>query len=207
MCFFNLSEEAYLGQHELSPLWKLWFAGKVPFKNSLNSHRESICKMLQLLTYRFIGESHELPQLSWIVLIGTKWAFLQRENCNYRLYSFPTLTQFSYWINLLQAAASNINSFLQRDTCLYSTQLNRNIWSNSMLTPPWKLWFAGTILSKANSILTVNNVLHAPASNTVAFLSRYTCVSSTQLNRPIWNNISFPPPWKRWFAGSIPFQN
>jgi hypothetical protein len=52
-------------------------------------------------------------------------------------------------------------------------------------------------LSKTDSILTVDNVLYAPASNTVAFLSRYTCVSSTQINRPIWSNISLRPPGKR----------
>jgi hypothetical protein len=34
------------------------------------------------------------------------------------------------------------------------------------------------------SILTGKNVVGAPVSNTDAFLSRDTCVSSTQLNRP-----------------------
>jgi hypothetical protein len=34
------------------------------------------------------------------------------------------------------------------------------------------------------------NVLDAPASKTDAFLSRDTCVSSTQLNIHIWNKMS-----------------
>jgi hypothetical protein len=38
-----------------------------------------------------------------------------------------------------------------------------------------------------------NNVLDAPASTTHEFLSRDTCVSSTQLNRSIWNYMSFTP--------------
>jgi hypothetical protein len=38
-------------------------------------------------------------------------------------------------------------------------------------------------LSKTNSIFIGNNVLDAPASNTVGFLSRDKYVSSTQLNR------------------------
>jgi hypothetical protein len=34
------------------------------------------------------------------------------------------------------------------------------------------------------------NVQDAPASNTGGFLSRDTCVSSIQVNRPIWNKVS-----------------
>jgi hypothetical protein len=33
-------------------------------------------------------------------------------------------------------------------------------------------------------------VLHAVASNTDGFLLRATCVSSTQLDRPTWNNVA-----------------
>jgi hypothetical protein len=39
-------------------------------------------------------------------------------------------------------------------------------------------------------------MLYAPASNTDIFLLGDTCVSSTQLNRPIWNNESLAPPGK-----------
>jgi hypothetical protein len=39
-----------------------------------------------------------------------------------------------------------------------------------------------------------NNVLDDPASNTVGFLSRDTCVSSAQLKKPIWNKQSLSPP-------------
>jgi hypothetical protein len=38
-----------------------------------------------------------------------------------------------------------------------------------------------------------NNRLHAPDSNIGAFLFRVTCVSSTQLNRSIWNKCVFLP--------------
>jgi hypothetical protein len=41
-----------------------------------------------------------------------------------------------------------------------------------------------------------NNVLGAPASKTDGFLSRDTCVSSTQLNMPTWNEDSLFPPFK-----------
>jgi hypothetical protein len=38
-----------------------------------------------------------------------------------------------------------------------------------------------------------NKVLDALASNLDGFLSRDTCVSSTQLNRAIWNKLMFLP--------------
>jgi hypothetical protein len=41
-----------------------------------------------------------------------------------------------------------------------------------------------------------NKVLDATACKTDGFLSRETCLSSTYLNRPIWNIMSLSPPWK-----------
>jgi hypothetical protein len=49
-------------------------------------------------------------------------------------------------------------------------------------------------LSKSNSVLKENNVLDAPPSNIDGFLSRDTCVSSTQQIRPIWIIVSHSPP-------------
>jgi hypothetical protein len=46
-------------------------------------------------------------------------------------------------------------------------------------------------LSKAHSSLTGKYVLDAPAFNTDGFLSRYTCISSTLLNSPIWKKWAF----------------
>jgi hypothetical protein len=47
-----------------------------------------------------------------------------------------------------------------------------------------------------------NNVLHTPVCNIDGFLYRDTCVSSTDLNRPIWSKQILSPPK---VAGSIPF--
>jgi hypothetical protein len=95
---------------------------------------------------------------------------------------------------VLQAAASNINSFLQRDTCLSLIQLKKLLLiATGGLLHLENCDLQEVFLSKTNTILTVNNELHAPATNTVAFLSRYPCLSSTQLNRPFWGNISLPP--------------
>jgi hypothetical protein len=47
---------------------------------------------------------------------------------------------------------------------------------------------------KLTEFLQVNNVPHDPSSNIHAFLSKDTCVSSAQLNRPIWNKMCISPP-------------
>jgi hypothetical protein len=46
-------------------------------------------------------------------------------------YSFQKLTQFSQGNNVLDAPPSNIDVFLLKYTCLYSTQLSRPIWKKS----------------------------------------------------------------------------
>jgi hypothetical protein len=60
---------------------------------------------------------------------------------------------------------------------------------------------------KVNEFSLGNNVLDAPVSNTDGFLSRDTCISSTYLNKPIWNKMSLSPPGKVSFADSILFKN
>jgi hypothetical protein len=49
---------------------------------------------------------------------------------------------------------------------------------------------------KLNQISQGNKVRDAAASNLDGFLLRDICVSSTQVNRPIWNSLSISPPWK-----------
>jgi hypothetical protein len=46
-------------------------------------------------------------------------------------------------------------------------------------------------LSKRTQFSQGNNVVDAAASNRDRFLSQDICVSSTQLKRPIWNNIAY----------------
>jgi hypothetical protein len=52
-----------------------------------------------------------------------------------------------------------------------------------------------------------NNVLDDPASSTDDFRSIDTDISSTMLNRPIWNNENLSPERKSEDAGSIIFTN
>jgi hypothetical protein len=51
------------------------------------------------------------------------------------------------------------------------------------------------------------NVLDAPASTSDGGLWTDTCVSSTQLNKPIWNKHSLSPLLKPHLAESILFKN
>jgi hypothetical protein len=60
---------------------------------------------------------------------------------------------------------------------------------------------------KLTEISPGNNLVDALASMTDAILWRGTCVSSTQLNRPIWNKESLPPQGIFSVAGCIPFKN
>jgi hypothetical protein len=62
-------------------------------------------------------------------------------------------------------------------------------------------------LSKLTQFSQGNNFLDATASNTNEFLFRDKGVSSTQLNRPIWNKDNLSPSWVTDFSGSIPSKN
>jgi hypothetical protein len=53
-----------------------------------------------------------------------------------REYFFQKISQFSHGNNMLDARASNTDSFLSRDTCVLSTPLNRHIWKKMRLYPP-----------------------------------------------------------------------
>jgi hypothetical protein len=124
----------------------------------------------------FFWEIHVLLQLSWIVLPGTKWAFLTLENLIGRQSFFQKQTHFWQKNNTLDAPPANVRGFLTRDTCVSSSQLNIPIWSKHRLsqreTPMWQEVF----LWKTSSIPTGNNVLDAPASNIVGLFCRYKCV-------------------------------
>ena len=98
--------------------------------------------------------------------------------------------------------------FSLEDTCISSTQLNRRVSSQQSICPPWNTYSSEkSSFQKTTSILTGNQVLLAPATQTNGFLSRDTCISSTQLDRLIWIKMSFSPSWKLWFSGSIPFKH
>jgi hypothetical protein len=117
------------------------------------------------------------------------------------------LTQCSLWNHVLDTAASKIGGSLWKDTCIPSTQLNRPLSTQQSVCPPWHTYGAEKYSSqKLTQFSQCNNVLHAPATQYNGFLSRDTCISSTQLNRPISIKMSFSPPWNLWFCRHYSFQ-
>jgi hypothetical protein len=53
----------------------------------------------------------------------------------FKTYSFQKQTQFSQANNVIDVAASKIDAFLWKDTCVSSTQLNWPIWSKQHIRP------------------------------------------------------------------------
>ena len=67
-------------KQSLSPPSKTYIVGSIPFKNQLNSHRETMCYILLLLTQVvFLGDIHIFLPPSLIVLFRTKKAYLHLE--------------------------------------------------------------------------------------------------------------------------------
>jgi hypothetical protein len=104
--------------------------------------------LLQLTQMVNFWEIPVFLHLSWVGLLGTKWTILHLEIMIWRKYSFETLSQLSQGNNAACAAASCIDGFLWRSTGIFSTQLNRPIWSKQSLSPRWKTKVAGSILVK-----------------------------------------------------------
>jgi hypothetical protein len=83
--------------------------------------------------------------------------------------------------------------FLERYMCFF-TQLNRPIWRKRAYSHLEKHKLLKVFLSQTYSVITGKKVVDAPASNTDVLLLEATCVSSTQMHRPIWNKHSLSPP-------------
>jgi hypothetical protein len=69
----------------------------------------------------FFREIHVFQQFSSIGLFGTNEHFTTLKTLRCRKYSIQKLTQFLYGNNVLDAAVSNIDGFLWRDTRVSST--------------------------------------------------------------------------------------
>jgi hypothetical protein len=127
-------------------------------------------------------------QLNWP--FGIKWAFLHLENYDLLRYSFQKFTQFLQGNNVQDAAASNREGFLLRDTCVSSTQLNRPCGIKWAFLHLETMIYRKYFFKKLTQFSLGNNVLDANSSNTDGCLWTDTCVSLAQLNRPIWDKLS-----------------
>jgi hypothetical protein len=145
--------------------------------------------MLRLLPLMvFFWEIHVFLQLIWRGLFRATWAFSTVKTMICRKRSFQKLTQFLHGNNVLGAAACNIDGFLFWEIHLF-LQLS---WIGLFGTK-WAFSTLKTLTCRKHSFLKRtqlsqrNNVLEAAASNIGGFLCRDTRVSSSQVNRPIWN--------------------
>jgi hypothetical protein len=73
---------------------------------------------------------------------------LKNLTCRKYLVQDVIVNRFSQGNNMLDAAASNIDDFLWRDTCVSLIQHNRPIGSKQTIYSSWKLWFKGNIHCK-----------------------------------------------------------
>jgi hypothetical protein len=109
---------------------------------------------------------------------------------SFRKHSFQNLSRLLQGNNMLHAPASNMHAFLWRDTCVYSTLLSIPSWRQTELIFKVKhLSCRKDCFQKLTEFSQGKNVLDAPASTRDGFLCRDTCVSSSQLKRPIWNEM------------------
>jgi hypothetical protein len=86
----------------------------------------------------------------------------------------------------------NIDVFLSRDICVSSTLLN--LEQNEPLPTLKHLSCIKYSFQKRTQFSQEINVLDAPLHNIDAFLLRDICVSSSNMNTHIWNNMSLTPP-------------
>jgi hypothetical protein len=95
-----------------------------------------------------------------------------------RKYSFEKFPQFSQGNNVLDAEASNIDDFLWRDSCVSSIQLIGLFGTKQPIYTLKHISCRKFSFQKLTLFTQGNNLLDVPASNTVEFFLRDTCVSS-----------------------------
>jgi hypothetical protein len=105
------------------------------------------------------------------------------KNLSFRKYSIQKLIQFSQCNNELDVPASNKDCFLLRDTCVPHLAEFAYLEQTEPISTFKILSCRKYSFQKLTQFSQGNNVLENPASNTDGFLSRHTCISSTQLNR------------------------
>jgi hypothetical protein len=131
---------------------------------------------------------------------SAEWAYVEQRdristliNLSCRKYSFEKLTQFLHGNNVLDASASNTDFFFpERYICFFKLAGSAYLEQNEHLSTVKSL--IGRKCSLQRELPQGNDMLDVPASNNGGFLWRDTCISSTQLNRPVWKKESPSPP-------------
>jgi hypothetical protein len=163
----------------LSPPWKFWFAGSIPFKNELNFSRESMCLMLLLSEHMvFFEKCVRFVHSTELAYLDQNHPFSTLKSMFCRKCSSQKRPQFTMENNMLDAARSSIHACLWRGAWVSSPELNRPIWIKESLYSLWNIKVAGSTLAKTTTILTGKQWLLATASN------RNPCVLETHVLLP-----------------------
>jgi hypothetical protein len=120
-----------------------------------------------------------------------------------RTYSFQKTNSILQVNNVLDTAASKINGYLSRDTCVSSTHMKRSFGGIRPFLHHEIPKLQQVLVSWTSSLLTGIQYAWCSCIYHRWFSSRDACVSSTHLNMLSWNKMSLPPPWKLRFSRSI----
>jgi hypothetical protein len=129
--------------------------------------------------------------------IRKKWGFIPQENSDGGAVSFQKLAQFSWGKNILDAQPSNLHAFFWEiyhvfQQCAKKSYSRQNVRFYPLKTLKGRQYS----FQKLIQFSLVNKVLNAPACILDGFLLRDTCISSTELNRPMWNKMCVSTSWK-----------
>jgi hypothetical protein len=157
--------------------------------------------MLLLLTLIvFFWKIHVFLQFSWIGLFGKKYALLPLEIPDWQEVFPSKLTQFSRETRCLMLLLQSKMVFLERYMCFFNSAKYAYLEEIESFSHLKSLMGRQYSFQKLTPFSQGNNVLDAPPSNIDAFLSNDTCLSSNQLNSPIWNKMSISYLWKPWWT-------
>jgi hypothetical protein len=93
-------------------------------------------------------------QVRWMGLFVANRAYFHFGNYDLQEVFLTKTNSFLTGKQCFICSSSNTDCFLCTDIYVSSTQLSRPIWNKMSISPPWKLWFSGSIPFKTNSVLT-----------------------------------------------------
>jgi hypothetical protein len=118
----------------LSPHWKLWCAGSIPFKKWVKSLMETVyLNPVPLTRMVFFLAMHVFLQLRWIGPLGTQWAHLQLETYARQEVFLSKTDSVLQGKQCARSGSLQHKWFLCRHAWISSTHLNRpNLWTHSL---------------------------------------------------------------------------
>jgi hypothetical protein len=153
---------------------------------------------LLLIRMIFFWEMNMFLQLKWLGIFGTKWAFLNLENCDLHDVLLSTTNSIVSGKQCARGCSFYHGWFsVERFMSFFNSAVKDYLDHADPLSTLKYLHFRKYSFQRLTPFSQGNNVLHAAASNIDGFHRRDKCASPSHLNRTIWSKMS-------WFTGSIP---